>query len=275
MSLPVRYPINLDGEVDEEQTTVDFASTHEKKGLRQQKNSKVSQKQTAGLSTIRKGTTKGLSSSLNHDVEISSYIDVTPGKGDQSVVAKSLSREEKMRNLSLHLTKEDDLLANSVVKPGFEQQHTIPPYQEAKKKEKLERQKERSKTKGNAWYGLPATELTEERKRDLEVIQMRSILDTKQFYKKNDLKVLPKYFQLGTVVDSPVDFYASRVPRKERKHNLVDELLADAKFKNMNKKKFAEIITKRRPSGAYRHAKRLKSRKKWCNANVKSGLDVV
>ena len=38
--------------------------------------------------------------------------------------------------------------------------------------------------------------MTEEKLRDLEVIRMRSIINPKQFYKKNDLKVVPKYFQV-------------------------------------------------------------------------------
>jgi len=46
---------------------------------------------------------------------------------------------------------------------------------------------------------MPATELTDELKNDLEVLQMRSVLDPKHFYKKNDLKVLPKYFQVHPV----------------------------------------------------------------------------
>lgn len=58
-------------------------------------------------------------------------------------------------------------------------------------------QKEREKTKGKKWYGLPATEVTNEIKNDLEVLRMRSALDPKRFYKKNDLKVLPKYFQVS------------------------------------------------------------------------------
>jgi len=36
------------------------------------------------------------------------------------------------------------------------------------------------------------------------------------------------------VVDSPVDFYHDRVPKKERKKNLVDELMADANFQRYN-----------------------------------------
>lgn len=36
--------------------------------------------------------------------------------------------------------------------------------------------------------------------------------------------------QVGTVVDSHADFYHDRVPKKDRKKNLVDELMADADF---------------------------------------------
>lgn len=43
---------------------------------------------------------------------------------------------------------------------------------------------------------MPATELTEEAVNDLKILQMRSVMDPKHFYKKNDLKVLPKYFQV-------------------------------------------------------------------------------
>lgn len=38
--------------------------------------------------------------------------------------------------------------------------------------------------------------MTDEIKNDLEILKMRSVLDPKHFYKKNDLSVLPKYFQV-------------------------------------------------------------------------------
>lgn len=38
-------------------------------------------------------------------------------------------------------------------------------------------------------------------------------------------------FQTGTVIEQAADFYHSRIPRKERKKTIVDELLADADFK--------------------------------------------
>lgn len=58
-------------------------------------------------------------------------------------------------------------------------------------------QKERERTKGSNWFNMPATEVTDEVKSDLEILQMRSVLDPKHFYKKNDLTVLPKYFQVS------------------------------------------------------------------------------
>merc|ERR1711874_284400 len=93
-----------------------------------------------------------------------------------------------------------------------------------KKKLKKLKREARAKTKGDGWFNMPALEMTEERKRDLEIVQIRGALDPKRFYKKNDWKTLPKYYQIGTVVDSPTNFYTDRVPTKDRKSTLVDEL---------------------------------------------------
>lgn len=58
-------------------------------------------------------------------------------------------------------------------------------------------QEERAKSTGKNWYFMKAPEITEEMKNDLEILKMRSSLDPKHFYKKNDFKTLPKYFQVG------------------------------------------------------------------------------
>ncbi len=47
--------------------------------------------------------------------------------------------------------------------------------------------------------------------------------------------------KVGHVVDSPVDYY-DRLPKKDRKKTLVDELLADAEFRKYSKRKYVEII---------------------------------
>ena len=38
-------------------------------------------------------------------------------------------------------------------------------------------------------------------------------------------------FQMGHVVEGAADFYSGRIPKKQRKATLVDELLADADFR--------------------------------------------
>merc|ERR1712210_191969 len=93
---------------------------------------------------------------------------------------------------------------------------------------------------GKDWFNMPALELTEERKADMEG--------------------LPKYFQIGTVVDNAADFYTDRVPNKARKSTMVDELPADAEFKKFQKRKYVEIIKdKERNSGRRKFTKKNKN----------------
>jgi len=73
--------------------------------------------------------------------------------------------------------------------------HEIKP-QVGKKKSKKLKQIEKEKTKGDKWYGMPATEVTEEIKNDLEILKMRGALDPKRFYKKSSNSEVPKYFQV-------------------------------------------------------------------------------
>ncbi|XP_076346786.1 deoxynucleotidyltransferase terminal-interacting protein 2 [Tachypleus tridentatus] len=198
-----------------------------------------------------------LASTLRSVIDVSDvYVDAYPGKKTKESVKRS-------KVLSLRASTEDELLKKSVLQPGYEKQFTVPPYIERVCNLKKQRREERKKSKGSKWYNLPATELTDEIKNDLQVIQFRKALDPKRFYKKNDLKNMPKYFQIGTIVESPADFYHSRVPKKEHKRTIVEELLADAEFKKYNKKKYAEIMAKRpqRHKGAHRHMKKLKKRK--------------
>ncbi|XP_055390453.1 uncharacterized protein LOC129619295 [Condylostylus longicornis] len=118
---------------------------------------------------------------------------------------------------------------------------------------------EREKTKGSDWFNMPATEITDEIENDLKILQMRSILNPKHFYKKNDLKVLPKYFQIGTVQHSHLEFYNERNIRKNKKRTIVDEILADSDVNKYTKRKYHEIIEKNQ---RYNHKKAMKKMKK-------------
>lgn len=117
---------------------------------------------------------------------------------------------------------------------------------------------EREKTKGSGWFNLPATEISDDMRNELKIIQMRSVLNPKQFYKKNDLKLLPKYFQIGVVEHSALDHYKEKNTRKTKK-SLVDDLLQDEAFQKFNKRKYNEAIQR---SNKYAHRKTMKKMKK-------------
>lgn len=93
---------------------------------------------------------------------------------------------------------------------------------------------------------------------------MRSALDPKHFYKKNDLKVLPKYFQVGTVLKSPLDYYNERDSKTNKKRTMVEELMADAEFQRFNKRKYKEVVENKKKTAyhkAHQKMKKLKKRK--------------
>ncbi|KFU96442.1 Deoxynucleotidyltransferase terminal-interacting protein 2, partial [Chaetura pelagica] len=158
--------------------------------------------------------------------------------------------------------KEDQLLQKSVITPDFEKKECVPPFRESLHQLKKQRRAEREKTTGDGWFGMKAPEITSELKNDLKVLKMRAALDPKHFYKKNDRDGLPKYFQVGTVVDSPIDFYHSRIPKKQRKRTIVEELLADSEFRRYNKKKYQEIMSEK---AAFAAGKRNRKKRKFQN----------
>jgi len=64
-------------------------------------------------------------------------------------------------------------------------------------------QMERETTKGGGWFNMPVAEMTDEKKNDLMVIQMRKVLNPKRFYKGPDIRgALPKYVQVHQCITS-------------------------------------------------------------------------
>uniref|UniRef100_H2YPK3 Fcf2 pre-rRNA processing C-terminal domain-containing protein n=1 Tax=Ciona savignyi TaxID=51511 RepID=H2YPK3_CIOSA len=161
------------------------------------------------------------------------------------------------RNNILELYSSNDVvMKKSVLTPDFEAKHQVPAELNKRAKTK-QRRLQKKLTTGGKWFNMKPPEMTEEIENDLKVLQMRSILDPKRFYKHNDRKTLPKYFQMGRIMDNAADFYSSRIPKKQRKSTLVDELMADAKFKKYQKRKFNEIQAKRRALGFKPYARKL------------------
>ncbi|XP_078159501.1 rRNA-processing protein fcf2-like [Carex rostrata] len=104
-------------------------------------------------------------------------------------------------------------------------------------------------TSGKSWFDMPAPTITPELKADLEILRLRSVIDPKQHFKKavGNSKTLPKYFQVGTVIEPASEYFSGRLTKKERKPTLADELLSDPTFKAYKKRKIVEIHESRRP----------------------------
>ncbi|XP_041528472.1 deoxynucleotidyltransferase terminal-interacting protein 2 [Microtus oregoni] len=158
--------------------------------------------------------------------------------------------------------KKNELLQKSVITPDFEKNYCVPPYSESKHQIQKQRRKERQKTAGDGWFGMKAPELTDELKNDLKALRMRASMDPKRFYKKNDRDGFPKYFQVGTIADNPADFYHSRIPKKQRKKTIVEELLADSEFRRFNRRKYSEIMAEKAANAA---GKKFRKKKKFRN----------
>uniref|UniRef100_A0A7M4FEI2 Deoxynucleotidyltransferase terminal interacting protein 2 n=1 Tax=Crocodylus porosus TaxID=8502 RepID=A0A7M4FEI2_CROPO len=185
----------------------------------------------------------------SHILHLSSSID--PGLNIKKLGGLYISFDAKKQRSGPSVVKqsqekkEDEILQKSIITPDFEKKECVPPVKESLHQLKKQRKAEREKTTGDAWFGMKAPEMTSELKNDLKALKMRASMDPRRFYKKNDRDGLPKYFQVGTVVDSPVDFYHARIPKKQRKKTIVEELLADSEFRRYNKRKYQEIMTEK------------------------------
>ena len=86
---------------------------------------------------------------------------------------------------------------------------------------------------------MSAPALTDDLKRDLLIVKMRGALDPKRFYRSSDSgKGLPKYFQMGTIVEGAEDGRDHRLSKKERKGSMLQELLSDGAIRKRAKTQF-------------------------------------
>ncbi|KAM8888856.1 deoxynucleotidyltransferase terminal-interacting protein 2 [Synchiropus picturatus] len=200
---------------------------------------------------------KELSSRIDPGIRVKDlgglYINFDGGKSKPASSSWQKLREQKSH---------DEVMKKSVMGAEFEKKAAVPPYAESKHKLKAKNKAEREKSTGDGWFNMKAPELTKELKDDLHLLKIRGSLDPKRFYKKNDRDGFPKYFQVGTVVGNPADYYHSHIPKKQRKRTMVEELLADAEFRQANKKRYQQILTEKAAEAAGKRNKKKKFMKK-------------
>jgi len=180
----------------------------------------------------------GVSSQTNTDSKLSNI---------QS--SSQLSTGVDNRNFYLKRNKNGIVKLDSAVVEISEADKTNKNNKKALEKVRIEGQsfslpkKEENKreTTGAKWFDMPAPEITPEIKLDLQLIKMRNVLDRKRHYKKDDTKDLPKYFQVGRIIEDKSEYFSSRLTKKERKNTLLDEIMSDVSSRQYFKRKFNEI----------------------------------
>ncbi|KAM3236196.1 hypothetical protein BC332_13985 [Capsicum chinense] len=164
-----------------------------------------------------------------------------------------LSWEPKIPQLSIGTKKSSNELpgTSAVYKPSSEliDGLFVPP-NDPKKVNKLIR-KQVKDSAGKNWFDMPAPTITPELKTDLQLLKLRDAMDPKRHYKKSGSKskTLPKYFQVGTIIEPASEYYSGRLTKKERKATLTEELLSDRKLGEYRKRKVREIEERNRPGG--------------------------
>ncbi|PKY06905.1 Fcf2-domain-containing protein [Aspergillus campestris IBT 28561] len=116
-------------------------------------------------------------------------------------------------------------------------------------------------TAGKDWFDMPRTELTPELKRDLQILRMRSVLDPKRHYKKENAKTQPpKYLQVGTVLEGPTEFFSNRITKKNQRKTFVEEALAVEQQARRLRSKYNDIQSNKQ-SGKKAYYQNLRSKR--------------
>jgi hypothetical protein len=124
---------------------------------------------------------------------------------------------------------------------------------------------ENARSVAREWKSFKGFAPTEENLLEVKVLALRSYVDPKKHYRRNDMKKRPTEFQIGTVVEDATGFYSDRLTRKERKKRLLDDYRDDSAFKRVAKSKFREVQQRQEASRGYRtnhHKKKSKSARK-------------
>eukprot|EP01135_Chromosphaera_perkinsii_P000838 Nk52_evm1s152 gene=Nk52_evmTU1s152 len=129
-----------------------------------------------------------------------------------------------------------------------------------KKNEKGGKSSSAKDSAGKKWFDMKPTTMTDDLKRDFQILRMRHVLDPKRHYKSSDMKTIPKYFHVGKVIEGSAEFYSSRMTKRERKNNLAEEVLNDFDKRKYYKRRFTQYQQKQ-SSGRHVNKKLMAKRK--------------
>ncbi|KAG2378832.1 hypothetical protein C9374_007980 [Naegleria lovaniensis] len=106
-------------------------------------------------------------------------------------------------------------------------------------------------TAGVGWAHMAAPRMTPELKQELLAMKLKraSEGEGKRLKKESvtedfDEDNLPKYFQIGTIVDNAKEFYSDRVVKKKRQQSFLDELVQEDKETGYVSQRYSQIQDK-------------------------------
>jgi len=181
----------------------------------------------------------------------------------KNVDPKLLTGAKKNENDSLDFNKISDSLLNSTNNVGVisskEGIVLLDPKQYSKDKEKYENivknsdiydnkkletslkkaKEKRKETLGKGWFDMEPIKIEGDLQKDVQIIQMRNVIDPKRFYKNPDK--IKNIVGVGTVIEGPSEYKNARLTKHERKTTIVDEILHDNSVKSYSKRVYAEL----------------------------------
>lgn len=133
----------------------------------------------------------------------------------------------------------------------------LPSTQDRKKKAKAS-----TDTAGPAWFNMPHAQMTPELEKDIQLLRMRSALDPKRHYRKNEKILAGKYLQVGTIINNPTGFYNDRLSKRQRAATVIDTLMRDYEHQRYLKNKFDKLQENYQSGSKAAYTKRF-ARKPW------------
>ena len=123
----------------------------------------------------------------------------------------------------------------------------------------------RKRTRANAgkqWFNMPAGKLTPENKMHFLMLKYRHMLyrDYKPTKVKDDY--IPEYFQMGTIIEGPTEFYSDRLTKRQRHSSWANQYL-----NTQSTKEWLEEKTKRAQNRIRRPGNRFWAPMKKLNLN--------
>jgi hypothetical protein len=172
--------------------------------------------------TIRPNTTK---LTIDSSLFSKGYFEIT--KDSVQLRPDTLKKTSEVRDTDKYLEKHSEI--KDIEKVGHAPIKLTKKQKQAAKKDTLVK-----------WGGMEAPILTPELTQEIEAIKLRNTSVGIAKGNLNDTEEMPKYFQIGTVMAGPTEFFHQR-KRKDRKNTFLDELIYDQKQSNYINERYKKI----------------------------------